>query len=265
MYTLLLFQKQLDLYVAAAGFHPARVLPCVIDVGTNNEALRKDRTYLGLDQPRLEGDEYLRVVDEFVAAVKARWPKVLIQFEDFRTEYAKLLLDRYRDDHLCFNDDIQGTACTALAGVYGGLAVQNKPPSAITGMKFVVCGAGSAGLGVVSWLAKAMIKHGLTPEEAYEVGLAYAHCEHAPRELAVCSHHLLTLTIYCTALYCPSGTVTLTLTATANFYILDAGGLITHARGIRADDRLARFARNEHAAVVPGVVISIHWYACVLF
>jgi malate dehydrogenase (decarboxylating) len=62
MYTLLLFQKQLDLYVAAAGFHPARVLPCVIDVGTNNEALRKDRTYLGLDQPRLEGDEYLRCV-----------------------------------------------------------------------------------------------------------------------------------------------------------------------------------------------------------
>jgi Malic enzyme, NAD binding domain len=60
-----------------------------------------------------------------------------------------------------------GTACTALAGVYGGLAVQHKPPSAITGMKFVVCGAGSAGLGVVSWLAKAMIKHGLTPEEAY--------------------------------------------------------------------------------------------------
>jgi Malic enzyme, N-terminal domain len=60
MYTLLMFQKQLDLYVAAAGFHPARVLPCVIDVGTNNEALRKDRTYLGLDQPRLEGDEYLR-------------------------------------------------------------------------------------------------------------------------------------------------------------------------------------------------------------
>lgn len=158
---------KLDLYVAAAGFHPSKVLPCVIDVGTNNEALRHDRSYLGLDQPRLEGDEYLRVIDEFIGACKTRWPNVLIQFEDFRSEVAKELLDRYRDDHLCFNDDIQGTACTALAGIYGSLGVQGLPHSAIKDMKFVVCGAGSAGLGVVSWLAEAMIKHGLSEEAAY--------------------------------------------------------------------------------------------------
>ncbi|CBN77654.1 malate dehydrogenase [Ectocarpus siliculosus] len=148
---------KLDLYVAAAGFHPARVLPCVIDVGTNNKKLRADKSYLGLNQERLEGDEYLQVVDEFVAAVKARWPKALIQFEDFRTEYASKLLERYRYKHLCFNDDIQGTAATALAGIYAGLAATGR---------FVVCGAGSAGMGVVQWLCKAMEKHGAPPDEA---------------------------------------------------------------------------------------------------
>nr|AIT70123.1 malic enzyme [Desmarestia viridis] len=157
---------KLDLYVAAAGFHPARVLPCVIDVGTNNEKLRKDKSYLGLNQARLEGDEYLQIVDEFVAAIKARWPKALIQFEDFRTEYASKLLERYRYDHLCFNDDIQGTAATALAGIYAGLSAMDRPYSDIRDLRFVVCGAGSAGMGVVHWLSKAMEKHGATPEEA---------------------------------------------------------------------------------------------------
>nr|AIW62930.1 malate dehydrogenase [Saccharina japonica] len=157
---------KLDLYVAAAGFHPARVLPCVIDVGTNNPKLRKDKSYLGLNQPRIEGDEYLQVVDEFVAAVKARWPNVLIQFEDFRTEYAYKLLERYRYDHLCFNDDIQGTAATALAGIYAGLAAIGKPYSDIRHMRFVVCGAGSAGMGVIQWLCKAMEKHGADHDEA---------------------------------------------------------------------------------------------------
>nr|AIT70130.1 malic enzyme [Dictyopteris undulata] len=157
---------KLALYVAAAGFHPSKVLPCVIDVGTNNEKLRKDPNYLGLDQPRLEGDEYLKVVDEFVAAVKTRWPKVMIQFEDFRTEYAMKLLERYRSDHLCFNDDIQGTAATALAGVYAGLAAIGRPYSDIRRLRLVVCGAGSAGIGVVQWLSKAMEQHGATSEEA---------------------------------------------------------------------------------------------------
>ncbi|CAM9922541.1 unnamed protein product, partial [Hapterophycus canaliculatus] len=126
---------KLDLYVAAAGFHPARVLPCVIDVGTNNKKLREDKSYLGLNQERLEGEEYLQVVDEFVAAAKARWPKVLIQFEDFRTEYASKLLERYRYEHLCFNDDIQANhphlECSALAGIYAGLAATDRPFSDI--------------------------------------------------------------------------------------------------------------------------------------
>jgi malic enzyme len=98
-----------------------------------------------------------------------------------------------------------GTACTALAGVYGGLAVQHKPPSAITGMKFVVCGAGSAGLGVVSWLAKAMIKHGLTPEEAYGTQTQY------------CSIHstYISLVETCTATLCVQLSVAATRVTTA--------------------------------------------------
>ncbi|CAM9116094.1 unnamed protein product [Chrysoparadoxa australica] len=159
---------KLSLFVAAGGFHPSRILPCCLDVGTNNEALRADPTYLGLDQPRMEGEEYLAIVDEFIASVKARWPNCLIQFEDFRTEYAKLLLDRYRHEHLCFNDDIQGTGCTALAGVLASLAVQGKPSSAIKDLTFVVCGAGSAGmaLALTLWISLAMERHGLTQEEA---------------------------------------------------------------------------------------------------
>ncbi|CAB1119012.1 unnamed protein product [Ectocarpus sp. CCAP 1310/34] len=110
---------KLDLYVAAAGFHPARVLPCLIDLGTNSKKLLADdrlqrsaKAYLGLNQERPDGDEYLQVVDEFVAAVKARWPKALIQVEDFRTEYASKLLERYRYKHLCFNDDVQFRFCS---------------------------------------------------------------------------------------------------------------------------------------------------------
>nr|AIT70127.1 malic enzyme [Sargassum muticum] len=189
---------KLDLYVAAAGFHPARVLPCVMDVGTNNDKLLEDKNYLGLSQRRLEGEEYLQVMDEFVAAVKARWPKVIIQFEDFRTEYASKLLERYRHHHLCFNDDIQGTAATALAGIYAGLAAMDKPYSDIRHLRFVVCGAGSAGMGVVLWLCKAMERHGADPEEAAR-----------------------------------------------NFWILDADGLMTTARGDSFDETTRRFARPE--------------------
>lgn len=157
---------KLDLYVAAGGFHPQRILPCVIDVGTNNEELRNDPLYIGLKQPRLRGDEYYEVVDEFVRAVMGRWPKAVLQFEDFNTEHALPLLERYRHHHTMFNDDVQGTAAMALAGIYGAMTVLGKPPSAITEQKFVVVGAGSAGMGVISMIAQGMVDHGLSPEQA---------------------------------------------------------------------------------------------------
>lgn len=157
---------KLDLYCAAAGFHPARVLPCVIDVGTNNEALRNDSMYMGLNQPRLTGNAYYEILDEFVEAVMSRWPKAVLQFEDFQLSHAHPLLQRYKDQHLVFNDDIQGTAATALAGIYGALKVQGKPAHSLTQQRIVVLGAGSAGMGVSTMIAQGMVKHGLEYEDA---------------------------------------------------------------------------------------------------
>ncbi|GBF98314.1 malic enzyme [Raphidocelis subcapitata] len=157
---------KLDLYVAAAGFHPSKVLPCVIDVGTNNARLLEDPLYVGLRQPRLRGDAYYAVVDEFVRAVTSRWPQAVLQFEDFSIEHALPLLERYRHHHLVFNDDIQGTAATAVAGLYGALRALGLPPSALAQQRVVCLGAGSAGMGVVSMIADAMVVQGCTPEEA---------------------------------------------------------------------------------------------------
>jgi hypothetical protein len=98
---------KLSLYVAAGGIHPARVLPVTLDVGTNNEQLLNDDLYLGRQHRRVTGEEYYNLVDEFVNAVKLRWPNCLIQFEDFSNDNALTLLEKYRDKHLCFNDDIQ--------------------------------------------------------------------------------------------------------------------------------------------------------------
>lgn len=158
---------KLDLYVAAGGFHPRRVLPCVLDIGTNNKRLLEDPRYLGLKQPRMDGPEYYEFVDEFMAAIKLRWPRALIQHEDFQTKHAVNLLKRYRSSYLMFNDDIQGTAATALAGIYGALKVQGLPPSALKDLVFVVCGAGSAAAGVMLTIRNAMTRrYGLSDEEA---------------------------------------------------------------------------------------------------
>ncbi|GIL59677.1 hypothetical protein Vafri_14408 [Volvox africanus] len=157
---------KLDLYCAAAGFSPSKVLPVVIDVGTNNESLRADRHYAGLRIPRITGPEYFEILDEFVTAAMARWPNAVLQFEDFSIEHAGPLLRRYRKHHLVFNDDIQGTAATALAGLYGALRVLNLPASALKEQRIVCVGAGSAGMGVVRMIAAGMQKQGLSFEQA---------------------------------------------------------------------------------------------------
>lgn len=99
---------KLSLYCAAGGIPPHRVLPVVLDVGTDNKQLLNDEFYLGVQKPRMRGKEYFHLVDEFMGAVRYRWPNVLVQFEDFDSSVAQPLLDKYRDRHLCFNDDIQG-------------------------------------------------------------------------------------------------------------------------------------------------------------
>ncbi|CAL9125499.1 unnamed protein product [Musa acuminata var. zebrina] len=101
---------KLDLYVAAAGINPQRVLPVMIDVGTNNENLLQDPLYLGLQEHRLDGEKYLSVIDEFMEAVFTRWPHVIVQFEDFQSKWAFKLLQRYRSTYRMFNDDVQSSA-----------------------------------------------------------------------------------------------------------------------------------------------------------
>ena len=157
---------KLDLYVAGAGIHPSYVLPVCLDVGTDNAALLSDSCYLGLPRPRVMGADYYATVNELVSALRCRWPNAILQFEDFSTSHASTLLERYRYDFPTFNDDIQGTAAVALAGIYGALAVQGLPPSAIVTQRFLVCGAGSAGMGITQALLNAMILHGLSREEA---------------------------------------------------------------------------------------------------
>ncbi|XP_044491822.1 NAD-dependent malic enzyme 59 kDa isoform, mitochondrial [Mangifera indica] len=147
---------KLDMYVAAAGINPQRILPVMLDVGTNNQKLLEDPLYLGLRQPRLEGEEYLSIVDEFMEAVHERWPKAIVQFEDFQMKWAFETLQRYRKKFCMFNDDIQGTAGVALAGLLGTVRTQGRPLTDFVNQKIVVVGAGSAGLGVLNMAVQAM-------------------------------------------------------------------------------------------------------------
>ncbi|KAI3899982.1 hypothetical protein MKW98_000882 [Papaver atlanticum] len=159
---------KLDLYVAAAGINPQRVLPVMIDVGTNNEKLLKDPLYLGLQQNRLEGEEYISIIDEFMEAVFTRWPHVIVQFEDFQTKWAFKLLQRYRNTYRMFNDDVQGTAGVAIAGLLGAVRAQGKPMTEFPKQKIVVAGAGSAGIGVLNAARQTMSRMSGNNEASFE-------------------------------------------------------------------------------------------------
>lgn len=155
---------KLDLYCACAGIHPEHCMPIMLDVGTENAAFRdEDPMYLGLRQARVRGQEYDDFIEEFVSAVKRRFPNALLQFEDFATPNAIALLDRYQDELLCFNDDIQGTAAVALAGLFAATRINGKKLSEMT---FMFCGAGSAATGIGHLLAKAMVNEGLSLDDA---------------------------------------------------------------------------------------------------
>ncbi|XP_010255456.1 PREDICTED: NAD-dependent malic enzyme 59 kDa isoform, mitochondrial isoform X1 [Nelumbo nucifera] len=147
---------KLDMYVAAAGINPQKILPVMLDVGTNNKRLLEDPLYLGLRQPRLEGEEYLSIIDEFMEAVFRRWPKAIVQFEDFQMKWAFETLQRYRKRFCMFNDDIQGTAGVALAGLLGAVRAQGRSLQDFVKQKIVVVGAGSAGIGVLNMAKQAV-------------------------------------------------------------------------------------------------------------
>jgi malate dehydrogenase (oxaloacetate-decarboxylating)(NADP+) len=154
---------KLALYTACAGVPPHLTLPVTLDVGTNNEALLRDPLYLGLRQPRVRGAEYDDFVEELVAAVQDVYPRCCIQFEDFANFHAVPILARYRERICCFNDDIQGTAAVAVAGVFAALRILQSKMSAQT---FLFLGAGAAGTGIADLLCQTMMRDGLSAAEA---------------------------------------------------------------------------------------------------
>ncbi|WP_323844566.1 NAD-dependent malic enzyme [Microbulbifer magnicolonia] len=154
---------KLSLYTACGGISPAYTLPVMLDVGTNNRTLLNDPMYMGWRHERISQEEYDEFVAEFVAAVKRRWPKVLVQFEDFAQTNAMPLLARYRDEICCFNDDIQGTAAVALGTI---LAACKTREETLRDQRVVVVGAGSAGCGIAEQIVKAMVNEGLSDAEA---------------------------------------------------------------------------------------------------
>src|SRR5437016_9070424 len=149
---------KLSLYTACAGVPPQYCLPIVLDVGTNNQVLLDDPLYQGLRQHRVRGEAYLAFVDEFVAAVQQLYPKCCIQWEDFANFNAVPILARYRDKICTFNDDIQGTAGVALAGIYGALRLIGKK---LSEQRFLFLGAGSAATGIAELISLAMDRQGI--------------------------------------------------------------------------------------------------------
>jgi malate dehydrogenase (oxaloacetate-decarboxylating) len=154
---------KLSLYTLIGGIHPARTLPILLDVGTDNVELLEDPQYLGWRHRRISDDDYFAFIDRFVATVQEELPDVLLQWEDFATAHAQPILDRYRDKLLTFNDDIQGTAAVALGALHGAAKIAGRP---LSQQQVVMLGAGSAGIGVMDMVKREMVAQGLSEAEA---------------------------------------------------------------------------------------------------
>jgi len=154
---------KLSLYTLIGGIRPERTLPIVLDVGTNNTERLNDPEYLGWRNERITGQAYFDFVDRFVQAVKKEMPETCLQWEDFATPHARPILNRYRDQLLTFNDDIQGTSAVALGAILGAVKVTGE---SLKEQQIVMLGAGSAGIGVADGLRSAMKEEGLSEQEA---------------------------------------------------------------------------------------------------
>jgi malate dehydrogenase (oxaloacetate-decarboxylating) len=154
---------KLSLYTLIGGIDPARTLPIVLDVGTDNVELLEDPQYLGWRHRRIGDDDYYAFIDTFVATVREELPDVLLQWEDFATAHALPILDRYRDKLLTFNDDIQGTAAVTLGALHGAAKVAGRP---LSQQQVVMLGAGSAGMGVLDMVQREMVAQGLSEADA---------------------------------------------------------------------------------------------------
>jgi malate dehydrogenase (oxaloacetate-decarboxylating)(NADP+) len=154
---------KLALYTACAGVPPEYCLPVMLDVGTNNQALQEDPLYLGQRHERVRGDAYMTFIDEFVTAATALFPKCCIQWEDFANFNAVPILARYRDKICTYNDDIQGTAAVALAGIFAALRISGGK---LTEQRFLFLGGGSAATGIAELISQAMALEGLSIDAA---------------------------------------------------------------------------------------------------
>ncbi|WP_017431350.1 NAD-dependent malic enzyme [Vreelandella jeotgali] len=156
---------KLSLYTACGGISPAYTLPITLDVGTNNQALLDDPMYMGWRHERVSQEEYDAFMAEFIAAVKRRWPNVLLQFEDFAQANAVPLLERYRDELCCFNDDVQGTAAVVVGTLMAACQARKQT---LADQRVVFVGGGSAGCGIAEQVIVSMQAEGLSEEKARE-------------------------------------------------------------------------------------------------
>ncbi|WP_290609957.1 NAD-dependent malic enzyme [Arsukibacterium sp. UBA3155] len=154
---------KLSLYTACGGISPAYTLPVMLDVGTNNEKLLNDPMYMGLRHKRVGQDDYNEFIELFIKAVKRRWPDAILQFEDFAQPNAMPLLQRYREQICCFNDDIQGTAAVTVGSLLAACLSKNVKLST---QKVVFVGAGSAGCGIAEQVISQMVAEGITEQQA---------------------------------------------------------------------------------------------------
>ena len=154
---------KLSLYTACAGVNPEYTLPITLDVGTNNQQLLDDANYIGWHNKRIEQQEYDAFLDAFVTAVKKRWPEALLQFEDFNQTNALPLLNRYRDELCCFNDDIQGTAAVTVGTLLAASHVKNEQ---LSQQRITFVGAGAAGCGIAEQIVDQMCAEGLSEVQA---------------------------------------------------------------------------------------------------
>lgn len=155
---------KLSLYTVCGGVNPAHTLPVMLDVGTNNPRLLDDPRYMGWRHPRIIGEDYFAFIGMFIAAVKRRWPDVLLQFEDFAQHTAVPLLHRYRDELCCFNDDIQGTASVALATILAACRASQRDFNQQT---MVIVGAGAAGCGIARHIIACRVAEGWPPQSSH--------------------------------------------------------------------------------------------------
>ncbi|EMD16789.1 hypothetical protein HMPREF9943_00831 [Eggerthia catenaformis OT 569 = DSM 20559] len=154
---------KLMVYTAAAGINPTKILPVVLDAGTNRQSLLDDPLYLGNPQKRVYGDDYYNFVDKFVNAAESLFPNLYLHFEDFGRGNAANILNKYKDKYAVFNDDIEGTGIITLAGILGGLNISKEK---LSDQIYLCFGAGTAGAGIADRVFKEFVQQGMSEEEA---------------------------------------------------------------------------------------------------